>query len=185
MWAGNESFQRKDQNNAVNKRGATKEMTQCRNNKRMRQLCWYQWHLTILWLWIHHIKLLLSSEHMSHMWRDARNTTKCAYYSFGPEQFLITSTYTLLDCFSQSMASSGVYIYFNTLKNWAKLESDVHLPDPDGHQYLFTNLNYTRIFYSYTHVTNFISCPPLFRLGYLKIKQYVLTIVINYEMTKY
>ena len=74
------------------------------------------------------------------------------------------------------------YIYFNTLKNWAKLESDVHLPDPDGHQYLFTNLNYTRIFYSYTHVTNFISCPPLFRLGYLKI-QYVLSTIFQLRLT--
>ena len=75
------------------------------------------------------------------------------------------------------MRFSSVCLHiFQYVKDGVKLDSDVLKSEPDD-QYLFTNLNYTRIFYSYTPSRS--SCPALFRLWNLK------TIKIKIELFLY
>ena len=71
--------------------------------------------------------------------------------------------------FSEVQFSSECLHIFQYVKDGVKLDSDVLKSEPDD-QYLFTNLNYTRIFYSYTpyQLSCYSSCPALFRLWHLK-----------------
>ena len=71
--------------------------------------------------------------------------------------------------FSEVQFSSECLHIFQYVKDGVKLDSDVLKSEPDD-QYLFTNFNYTRIFYSYTpyQLSCHSSCPALFRLWHLK-----------------